>query len=377
MPTGDKLLARDRDDWRKGRRISRVDGLVVGNTTIHFGTVVVASGEREAEDPFVFANVGLANKYYGLIAEIRDTCPPRPSGLGTSGTQCLAMIEMLCDAFPEDEYSYYHPEYTPSASSECTMLSAGLVWGRNFVADEELVSVVGGMYGLVRPRVFSGKFLGSAILAALFALGTVELRPSKIDIVRPQINWIYVVFMLSPILVCFLLPALAFALRHMVVPIPQSNADILVLAKEADPDVVPIRPGKRGTFPSFDKDELALVFFDANEDESGPDIGVVRFQKTPSSTFEQPQDVKQEETQVDVVKSPCNPIMHFKPESAWLENENSTNSDAGEDDTEIGLQTSSPCHLHQQNKRETQADTADLPVDHTVGFDRESNGCDC
>lgn len=90
-----KRLARDRKDWKEGRVISEVDGIVIGNLTIDFGRVVVASGSE----------VGITDtdedrrSYNGLVAEIDGDCPFRPSGHPSANTSCVAIMVLLCDTF--------------------------------------------------------------------------------------------------------------------------------------------------------------------------------------------------------------------------------------------------------------------------------------
>ena len=131
----DKRLARDRPDWRKGRRVTAFDTLVIDNTSIELGALVIASSEIQESYTFGSAsnNVQRDTKYYGLIAEILGPCPPRPSGLAHDDTVCLTLVSIWCDPFLEDESSFYNEVYSLRDPSECSMLQLGIVWGRAFL----------------------------------------------------------------------------------------------------------------------------------------------------------------------------------------------------------------------------------------------------
>jgi hypothetical protein len=100
-----------------------------------------------------------------------------------------------------------------------------IVWGRNFVADAEIVSVVAGIYAMVRPRKdiqIDVDFNRLGVLAALFALGTVEERASNETVVRPPIDGIYICFMILPIFLSVMLILLSRFLQKGHLPIPRS-----------------------------------------------------------------------------------------------------------------------------------------------------------
>lgn len=91
-----KQLARDRQDWTRGRVISEVDGMMIGNITIDFGRVVIATGPEASGGP---SSEDSRRDFNGIVAEIDGECPPRPSGLDSSGTSCVAIVTLLCDSF--------------------------------------------------------------------------------------------------------------------------------------------------------------------------------------------------------------------------------------------------------------------------------------
>ena len=80
--------------------------------------------------------------------------------------------------------------------SFCEMSRFHFVWGRNFDADEGFVSALAGVYGLVQPNLHDETmvtFLEHGALAAVFALATVEERPSILPLVRPKVNLVYII----------------------------------------------------------------------------------------------------------------------------------------------------------------------------------------
>ena len=160
------------------------------------------------------------------------------------------------------------------------------VWGRGFVANAELVATVAGMYGLTAPSMGREEtvFLRSGVLAASFALGTLDERPSVSEEVRPQVNLVYIIFMVLPLAVWLLIPMAVYMMRDYVMTIPQSKADFMVLAKEADHGVIQERPGKAGPFRLVDS-ELELVFHDSR---SADDIQDIKIVKAKSSSDAEP-----------------------------------------------------------------------------------------
>ena len=245
-----------------------MDGLHIGTTEVKFGTAVVASGES-------FSG---GKRGYGLIAEITGERPPRASALSSEDTECLALVNLICSTFSEDEANFYDPIIHQTRRASVAPIFGGLVWGRDFVIDDELVAVVAGMYGIVRPTSFSQQallFPANGLLAGLFALGRVETRRRNKDVVVPEVNTTYIAFMLLPIGLCFAIPLVLYMLRDYIMAAPQSLFDFMVLAKEGEPSLILERPHKRGPFvfddQVFNDDTLALVFFIVLEEIPGDD----------------------------------------------------------------------------------------------------------
>lgn len=91
-----KRLARDRENWAEGRVFYDIDQAVIGNITIDFGRIVVASGV----DASTTDTENTRRTEYGLFAEVKGACPPRPSGHPVQGLSCFAMAVLACDTFP-------------------------------------------------------------------------------------------------------------------------------------------------------------------------------------------------------------------------------------------------------------------------------------
>lgn len=67
----------------------------------------------------------------------------------------------------------------------------------------DMIPAIAGIFSVIATSVntVSAKrsFHRHAVLAASFLSGTLEMRPSKLGVVRPQIEGVYVVFILLPI----------------------------------------------------------------------------------------------------------------------------------------------------------------------------------
>ncbi|CAJ1945476.1 unnamed protein product [Cylindrotheca closterium] len=264
-----RKLARDRDDWKKGRTLDNViDGIQIGNETIEFGRVVLASGNSLASD----VTIGSGRKYYSLFAEIVGECPNRPSGLQSTGTQCLAIVRNECDSFPEDTDALYNKIYAPLTSSvSCEISEVTFIWGRNFAVDGELVSVVAGVYGQVRPTLNELRsFEENVIPAALFSLGVLHLAPTVASTVKAEVDIKFIVFLLLPIALGLAAALVAYCNRKIILPIPQTPWELMVVGKE-EPSI-PSRNKRSDPFPEM-PDDLVLYFFDAKEDLPEEQLG--------------------------------------------------------------------------------------------------------
>ena len=262
----DKRLARDREDWTQGRSMTSVTGIVIGNLTIDLGTVVFATGWDVIGS---FFNPVVERREYGLIGEIPQKCPARPSGLPvTDDVECIAIVTVECNIFREDIVPHVHEVYGPlTESTECALNGVRLVWGRNFLADSELVAVVVGLYGIVRPVIWDDgdrRFQENGILAAIFALGTVEERASIETVVRARVNIVYVLFMLFPVVFTFVLVFLMHQCYRFCLAVPKSPWELMVQAKGSS--LIPERPYPGEEFPALDKNLVYGLYFD---DEQG------------------------------------------------------------------------------------------------------------
>ena len=271
-----KRLARDRDNWRNGREFFDVDAILLngGNTTISLGKVVLGTGPDLGLGSRIVEPGGedesfIQRREYGLVAEILGDCPERPSGLSTNGTVCYAIVTIGCDLFDEDVAPYVHEVYNPlQSTSKCVFDKLTVVWGRGFVADAELITVMGGIYGAVRPQFYDntdGLFAFYGPLAALFALANVEERPSISLGVFPVVNVVYVFFMLVPVVLSLVVIVGTFFTRKYCLNVPSSSWELMVTAKEQS-HLFPVRPDKHGKFPEENQD-LFLAFHDALEQE--------------------------------------------------------------------------------------------------------------
>lgn len=251
----EKLLTIDREDWKKGREVSRVfNGLQVGSLAIDFGRIVLATGPPSG-----------ASTEYGFAAQITSDCPHRPSGLPSFDTECLALMVMKCEEFEEDSRLSYHELYDPyTVDSECELNTVSIMWGRNWGGDADLASEVAAMYGVVEPsgREISA-FNRNSILAALFVRSTVQERLSEKVVVRARVGVLYMFFMLLPF---FLLGALIYLvkrLRDRIIVVPSNPWELMILGQE-DNENIPKRPTRNSAFPESPEDYV-LTFYDADE----------------------------------------------------------------------------------------------------------------
>lgn len=269
-----KELARNRKDWRQGRRLPGLQSIQVsaesGQTlTVPLDYAILALGAESLAVPFQRSINGPTewqrHNTYGLVVKPSGGCPMRPSGLPTNDMQCLGIIELYCEAFQEDFVTEISKAddidiYIPN-DSQCSTNSLEFLWGRNFVVDQEFTAVVAGMYGRIRPDAFDGtdsivRFHQNVMFAALFALGTIDSRPSTATVVRPQINVVYIIFMIIlPLLVACML-AVAFCLaRKSLLPLPRNAWDVLILGGETS-EYLTCRDEKTHEFPPVDNSKL-------------------------------------------------------------------------------------------------------------------------
>lgn len=106
------------------------------------------------------------------------------------------------------------------------------------------------------------------------ALGTLEEQPSYKETVRPKINIIYIVFMLSPCTLAILCAAVACWVRGKCHAIPRTAWELLVLGKES-PDV-PVR-GRGDEFPPMDTGR------NSHEEQPNTHCRIIRTAPTPKT----------------------------------------------------------------------------------------------
>lgn len=224
-------LARDRKDWKKGRRIDGIfDGIRVGSLQIDLGAIVLATG------PARTSLIGSASRNtYMLIAEIKGECPERPSGLTSTDTSCIAFVRLECDSFVEDfRFGYVSEE----SSSECSTEEMAIIWGRHFLADEEFVAVVAGLYGRTQPNQFEFiselRYFTCVAQAAAFVLGTLRSLPSVEENVAPSANAVYYTFMALPLVAAGIMFLWVNNKRGKDLGIPVDVWQLMVLAQEQE-----------------------------------------------------------------------------------------------------------------------------------------------
>lgn len=263
-------LARDKADWKRGRDVSfLIKGVRYGDKHFPLQTAVVATGSPSVPNfHFIDNNSVLGWEHVNnhiVVGHFAEECPPRPSGGSMEDTygrtvSCLAFMELTCDSFPEDHESVklgipsmnLGAVYLGKSNPSCTFYDFSIVWGNNFDVDEELVSVVAGVYGRVRPNSFVSAFAPldfffHSIPAALFAMGTLDTEPSLKLVVRPRINGLFIFFMFFPLMIGLALYLAVRLTAERRSPIPEDPLDLLCLAREEL--LVPTRDSKDEMYP--------------------------------------------------------------------------------------------------------------------------------
>ena len=220
-------LARDKADWTRGRDVSsRIKGVQYGERYFSLKSAVLASGSQDIPRAYNVGNNVVFDpiKSYLVVGELARECPERPSGGsmedGNGSTiSCLAFLTLRCGTFAEDIASIkiegrpvadFGSTYLKREDQTCSFDWFKIVWGRNFKVDNELVAVVAGVYGRVRPVEFGSgleslNFGWHSIPAALLALSTLQSLPSMRLVVRPRINGMFIFFMLLPLVTAVML----------------------------------------------------------------------------------------------------------------------------------------------------------------------------
>lgn len=240
----ERALARDREDWKQGRRVTGIEGVQVGNETITFLTVILSSV------PNHFST-------HALLARI-ETCPGRPSGFSMDNdTSCMAYVFLECESFPEDTGEIVDGVFIKGEPSRCNMDWLVIVWDKHYLMDDDLLAVTAGLYSSIRPSTALdvGKFFRFGILGALFALGTLDERPSIEVVVRPVINGVYVCFIVIPVALAVVCYLLVLALRNKALVLPETPYDFMVFGKENE---ITTRRSKRDKFPGLPSKNLEL-----------------------------------------------------------------------------------------------------------------------
>lgn len=277
-----KELARFRDDWKKGREVEGIEGIQIGTLDIALGAVVLGTGVEEAsdinDDASDFLETGILwirRSAYGLVGEILGGCPPRPSGAPAVHNICFVVIILTCESFPEDTENLFLNEYavemglqeTAYADSPCHVETVKIVWGNGFDPDPEMVAVMAGMYGRVRPNpldlVGERQFILNTAFAAMFAMGTLDTRPSIVNEVSPEINGVYMGFMLLPFVILVGAAAVGIATCCSRFPIPRNPWELMIFGSE-EADNIKKRERKTENFPKPDP-KLALTHLGGSE----------------------------------------------------------------------------------------------------------------
>jgi hypothetical protein len=263
VPVRDRELARDRQpSWQEGRSVQGIDGIQFGTNRLNLASAFIASGPPLWIDSTTDIQAGTSSwtlQYsYLLVGAVEEGgCPPLLSGAVGRNLACMAFVELECDQFAEDVERT--KDQFIQADPTCKVGNMGMVWGRNFLADSTLASMVAGVYGRVQPHPFSYKhraFMRNCIPAAMFALGTLSEVLSVESVVRAQVNGVYIFFMLFPLLLATGL-CITVCVRRDGRDVPRNPYHMLMLGKHCHQNV-DIPDKTSGQFPTNCNRRLVL-----------------------------------------------------------------------------------------------------------------------
>lgn len=201
-----------------------------------------------------------------------------------SDTTCAVFVMLECEEFLEESSGVANDGvFIVGETSNCEMTWLTIVWGQNFLLDDEVLAVTAGLFGATRPSTMEGvsAHWRAGMLGALFALGTIDAKPSIEVIVRPVINEIYLIFMSLPVVLALLCFLLVLTLRHKALPIPTTAYDFMVLGRENE--VTP-RRSKRDRFSAVPKD-LDIKFRSPEQAEAdGGELVIAKHPDTGAMT---------------------------------------------------------------------------------------------
>lgn len=106
------------------------------------------------------------------------------------------------------------------------------------------MAVVGSLFSRIQPSIVDGSdraFRINALFGALFALGTLDERPSVITVVRPRINGIYVTFMTIPVILALCCLLFSCTYQGKSLPVPTNSWELMILGR-SEKDKIPDRP---------------------------------------------------------------------------------------------------------------------------------------
>jgi len=309
-----KTLARDREDWTRGRQVPSIDGVRFGDLTLRFGTTVLATGDYDdaiRNDMIFPVEKWVQKHWYFLVSNVDGECPFPPSGQKEDNVECLVFTTVSCDeVFQEDieaiipsdwkdikDRESIEDELPQSQDDICGLFGVTIQWVQNFNVDEELVAVVAAVLTRSRLDVLDfdfGRVTRHATLAALFAIGSTVERPSIQPKVSPQVNGVYVFFLLLPVLVA--LPVFLATFWRPRLGIPTNPWELLVLGHEAD---IPTRDEACSEFPT--KESSKYVFSIDKQDTwyHRPTILRIRGSKERPQDLEHQQQVEETEVHSD------------------------------------------------------------------------------
>ena len=240
VPPNGRRLARDHVDVREGRLVYGFSGVTVGSSLrLNFGLAAMASGR--AVQPTTKQLQSIPNsisdffkREYAMTAQVLN-CPSDPSG-NTDSTSCFAVVNMECNDFgllnQVNDWAS-----TVFESTQCQLKQVEIVWTRNVVINNAVLASLSGVYGRnlkwTTTSVQKKRLLAIfALPSAIFALASLDMMESVEPKKSTTIDIVFILFMILPVVVCFVASIISLVERKRIVPIPDDGQKMFVLGKQ-------------------------------------------------------------------------------------------------------------------------------------------------
>uniref|UniRef100_A0A7S2EK41 Uncharacterized protein n=1 Tax=Ditylum brightwellii TaxID=49249 RepID=A0A7S2EK41_9STRA len=261
IPQVARKLARDREDWKEGRTISGINAIVHnGVSSVKLGKIVFSNAGAFVGPSITSDSLQGNSDEYMFVAEIEDECP-QPPGVWYSGRrECLAIIDAVCEPFPEDtlivpiDFAQSSLGMTFPSTNRCRVWKVHYLWGNGFGLPIEytFLAAVAGVIArnnLLMSNLFQDTLIINAIPAAMFLLASLSMDLSQKEEVRPSVGYLWLFFILLPLVLGGIIFFFSCIFKSRSLPIPQNQWEFMIVGKEDEMLVIPKRDSKTDRFP--------------------------------------------------------------------------------------------------------------------------------